>query len=143
MTPKNKRERLRFQGLQPKRGPEGERVLEVELEWQGTSYTGQATGTGSVEGDLRATGEATLAAVEAAAHRQISFSLVGVKLVKAFDGQVVIASVVLRSGGVNTKLMGTYAVNDVDLTTAAVLAVLNSLNRIVAPVLELGTAVRA
>jgi hypothetical protein len=143
MSLKTKRERLRFQGIHQTRGPEGERVLEVELEWQGTSYYGRSTGIGSIEGDLRAVGEATVDAVEAATHAQVSLQLVGVKLVRAFDGQVIIASVSYRGEKGNTKLLGTYAVNEVDLSTAAVLAVLSSLNRIVAPLLEEAAPARA
>src|SRR5687768_10215223 len=60
------RQRLRFVDMTSTPLADGTRRVVVEVEWMGASHRGEAMGTGTLEGDLRATGEATVAAARAA-----------------------------------------------------------------------------
>jgi hypothetical protein len=56
------------------------------------------------------------------------FSLEGVKVVAAFDREVVLAGVMVRQGRANALLTGSCSVRD-SVETAGVLAVLDATNR--------------
>jgi hypothetical protein len=138
MSTAPRRERLRFAGLSQHAQPDGTRRIVVELEWRGVTYRGTATGTGTPEGDLRATGEATVAAARFATVGKASVTLIGTKAIRAFDGRVIIAAVEVRTGGSPMKLLGAYAPSGSDLTSAGALTVLNALNRALGPILKGG-----
>jgi hypothetical protein len=125
------RERLRFAAISHRSRPDGTGLITVELEWGGTVYRGEAIGTGSVEGDLRASGEATTAAAQAATGDTVSLSLLGIKAIRAFDGRVIIAAVEARAGGRPLKLLGAYALTEGELSEGGVLTVLGALNRVI------------
>lgn len=128
-----RRERLRLAGISHRSRPDGTRLVIVRLEWGGVTYTGEAAGTGSPEGDLRASGEATVAALRSATAGQVPLALLGIKAVRAFDGQVVIAAVEAHRGGRPLKLLGAHALTEGDLPGAGVLTVLGAVNRVIAP----------
>jgi hypothetical protein len=139
MESASKREpRLRLSGLSYKPLPEGGRLIIVELEWGATIYRGEAIGTGTLEGDLRASGEAAAAAAAAATGHKVSLSLLGIKAVRAFDGRVIIAAVEARSGGKPLKLLGAQVLAEGELPPAGVLTVLGAVNRVIAPHLPAG-----
>jgi hypothetical protein len=130
-----KRERLRLAGLSSKPLPEGGRLIVVELEWRGTMYRGEAIGTGTLEGDLRASGEAAAAAAGAATGHKVSLTLLGIKAVRAFDGRVIIAAVEAKAEGRPQKLLGAQVLTEGELPPAGVQTVLAAVNRILSPFL--------
>ena len=125
-----KRERLRFSNFTFTRTPSGHATAEVELEWvDGVRVTGAANGQSSPMGDLRIATEAALKAIERFSDGALRFELVGVKLLRAFDANVVICSINVRSGEGPTKLLGCYLA-ELDPVRGAVVAVLNATNRV-------------
>jgi hypothetical protein len=133
METSSKRERLRFAGLSYKPLPEGGRLIVVEVEWGDRVFRGEAIGTGTLEGDLRASGEAAARAAQAATGNKVSLALLGIKAVRAFDGRVIIAAVEVRSQGRPMKLMGAQVLTEGDLPPAGVLTVLGAVNRVLLP----------
>ena len=125
-----KRERLRFSNFSFTRSPAGRCHAEVELEWvDGVRVVGKADGQTSELGDLRIAAEAALRALESFSDQALVFELVGVKLLRAFDANVVIVSVGVKRGEGPGKLLGCYLAEK-DIPRGAVLAVLNATNRV-------------
>ncbi len=115
--------------------PDGRCRIEVSMEWQGTAYRAQREGTQTTQGVLRAAAEACLEAAESAAGNSIALRLVGVKSVRAFDSEVIIASVRGESPDRNYRLLGCAASAPGEdpshaASQAATRAVLDALNRI-------------
>jgi hypothetical protein len=135
MQAASRRERLKLAGLSFKPFPEGGREIIVELEWGESLFRGVALGTGTLEGDLRASGEAAAKAAQAATGNQVSIALLGIKAVRAFDGRVIIAAVEVRAGGRPLKLLGAQPLTEGELPPAGVLTVLGAVNRVIAPYL--------
>ena len=125
-----KRERLRFTGFSIERSPSGRVTCQVILEFgPGETVTGRAEGQASPAGDSRLGAEAAIRALETFTKRAISFELVGVKVVRAFDANVVITSLIQKGDEGPDRLLGCYLA-DGDLVRGAALAVLNATNRI-------------
>ena len=125
-----RRERLRFTGFSLERSPSGRVSCQVTLEFSpGESITGRAEGQASPAGDSRLGAEAAIRALEMFTERAITFELVGVKVVRAFDANVVIASLLQRGDDGPDRLLGCYLA-DGDMVRGAALAVLNATNRI-------------
>lgn len=123
-----KRERLGFGSFTFTRSPAGRCVVQVELEYDGKRFVGRTEGQSSPIGDLRLGAEAAMQAVEAFAAGGLGLELMGVKLVRAFDANVVIVSVTQRAAR-GTRLVGCYLA-DRDAVRGAALAVLNATNRV-------------
>jgi hypothetical protein len=124
------RERLRFAGFSFRRTPSGRCEASVSLEWQpGESFTGTADGVSSPYGDLRLAAEATVRAISAYTGNAAAFELAGVKALRAFDANVVIAAVVLRRDGRQQRLLGCHLADE-DPLKSAVLATLQATNRV-------------
>ena len=127
-------ERVRFVGFRFDRTPAGQCEATVELEHEGRRVGAKESGQSSPLGDLRVAATAALRALEQIAHDEPAFELIGVKLVRAFDANVVIVSVELREQGQErsepTRLVGCYLVGDNDVRRGAALSVLNATNRI-------------
>jgi len=125
-----KRERLRFTGFSIERSPSGRVTCQVILEFApGETVTGRAEGQASPAGDSRLGAEAAIRALESFTQRAITFELVGVKVVRAFDANVVITSLIQKGDEGPDRLLGCYLA-DGDLVRGAALAVLNATNRI-------------
>jgi hypothetical protein len=125
-----KRERLRFTGFSIERSPSGRVTCQVILEFApGETVTGRAEGQASPAGDSRLGAEAAIRALESFTQRAITFELVGVKVVRAFDANVVITSILQKGDEGPDRLLGCYLA-DGDLVRGAALAVLNATNRI-------------
>lgn len=125
-----RRERLRFTGFSLERSPAGRVTCQVVLEWApGETVTGRAEGQASPSGDSRLGAEAAIRALEAFTEKAITFELVGVKVVRAFDANVVITSLIQRGDEGPDRLLGCYLA-DGDMVRGAALAVLNATNRI-------------
>ncbi|HEX6533990.1 MAG TPA: hypothetical protein VF041_05305 [Gemmatimonadaceae bacterium] len=124
-----RRERLRFTDFQFRRATDGRCAAEVELEWmEGQKFRGTSSGQSSPTVDLRVAAEAALRAIELFAEGGLSFELIGVKAIRAFDATVVIVSVTNRREGPK-RLLGAVLVED-DPVRGAVVAVLSATNRV-------------
>jgi hypothetical protein len=124
-----RRERLRFTDFGFKRAADGRCSAEVELEWmEGIRVRGSAAGQSSPTVDLRVAAEAALRALERFSDSVLSFELVGVKSIRAFDANVIIVSIVNHGSGPAT-LLGSCLV-ETDPVRGAVVAVLNATNRV-------------
>jgi hypothetical protein len=125
-----RRERLRFTGFSYTRSPSGQVTCEVSLEWApGETVIGRAQGQASPAGDARLGAEAAIRALEAFTEGSITFELVGVKVVRAFDANVVIASLIQKGDSGPDRLLGCYLA-DGDMVRGAAIAVLNATNRV-------------
>jgi hypothetical protein len=124
-----RRERLRFVGFAFERLPSGRCQAEVTLELGADRWTGRSDGVASDAGELRCSAEATLRAIEQSVTGQVSFDLLGVKAVRAFDTVVLIVSVVSRGDGATHRLVGSFLA-DHDTARGAAVAVLNATNRL-------------
>lgn len=124
----NRSERLRFGSFTFTRSPSGRCIVQVELEYSGKRFVGRAEGQSSPIGDLRLGAEAAMQAVESFSQNALGLELMGVKLVRAFDANVVIVSCTQRSAR-GTRLVGCYLA-DRDAVRGSALAVLNATNRV-------------
>jgi len=121
-------ERLRFGSFTFTRSPAGRCVVQVELEYDGKRFVGRTEGQSSPIGDLRLGAEAAIEAIESFAQGGLGLELMGVKLIRAFDANVIIVSATQRSAR-GTRLVGCYLA-DRDAVRGAALAVLNATNRV-------------
>ncbi len=130
MAPIASSDRLRFSGFSLERLPNGQCTARVTLTWRDDPpMTGEAQGLTSQSGELRC---AALACVQALSQavRDMSFELLGVKALRAFDATVVIVSLAASGGeGKGPRIVGSYLAED-DVPRGAALAVLNATNRI-------------
>jgi hypothetical protein len=126
-----RRGRLRFDDFQLQRFPNGRCRVTVRMEWTGgETFTGEAEGTQTLEGELRTAAEAALKAASGSIRGRLGLELKGVKAVKAFDGWVVV--VLVQAGGEDDpmKLLGAFPCQDGDTPRGAVMAVMDATNRI-------------
>lgn len=123
-------ERVRFSDFAFTRAHSGQCTSDVELEFEGRKVVGHASGQSSPLGDLRVAADAALRALESFADGALGFELIGVKLIRAFDANLVIVSVGMRGDGTQTtRLVGCYLA-ETDTRRGAAIAVLNATNRI-------------
>lgn len=120
--------RLFFNSFSAERTQSGRITALVALEFAGKKWTGRAEGQSSPIGDLRLGAEAAMRAVEDFVEGSLGLELMGVKLIRAFDSNVVIVSVTQRSAR-DVKLVGCYLADE-DSMRGAALAVLNATNRV-------------
>ena len=123
-------ERLRFQDFEFQRLANGRCRARVVLTWaDGRQFTGESEGVISQAGELRCCAEATVRALERVVQPRLSFELLGVKAVRAFDATVVIVSLSARQEPRASRLVGA-CLTETDAPRGAALAVLNATNRI-------------
>lgn len=138
VTGEARRERLRFTSFNFRRSPSGYGSAEVVLEWQeGEAYTGRAEGVSSAYGDLRLGSEATLVALGKFLKGTVTFELVGVKALRAFDANVVVVRIVARRDGKEFQLLGCHLAAD-DPVRSSVVATLQATNRLLGLVTRQG-----
>ena len=136
-----RRERLRFSEFSFTRTPAGVCVAEVELEWNpGSRFRGRSEGQSSPLGDLRIAAEAAMRALEAFSKGELAFELIGVKMVRAFDANLIIVSLAMRGSPTPTRLLGCYLAEG-DIARGAATAVLNATNRLLGNFIAVGRAV--
>jgi len=122
-------ERLRFHEFGFQRLPNGRCRAKVILTWSdGRRFEGGSDGVSSQTGELRCCAEAAVNALEQAVQPRLTFELVGVKTVRAFDATVVIVSLSAR-GEQTLRLVGS-CLTETDPPRGAALAVLNATNRL-------------
>ena len=123
-------ERLRFHDFRFERLPNGRCRSRVVLSWSdGREFVGESEGVISQAGELRCSAAATVQALEKAVKPGLSFEVLGVKAVRAFDANVIIVSLSAKADGSPSRLVGSY-LTEGDPTRGAALAVLNATNRI-------------
>ena len=123
-------DRLRFSIFEFERLADGRCRARVEYEWgPGRTYSGSAEGLGSDAGELRCAAQAALTALEAAVEGKITFNLLGVKAVRAFDSIVVLVSVSAHVEGASHRLVGSFLTEE-QAPRGAALAVLHATNRL-------------
>ncbi|MEP6999763.1 MAG: hypothetical protein ABI969_04755 [bacterium] len=124
-------ERLRFSNFSFERTPAGQVTCQVILEFgPGELITSKVSGQASPAGDTRLGAEACLRALETFTDGTISFELIGVKVVRAFDANIVITSLFQRGDDGPDRLLGCYLAEG-DLVRGAALSVLNATNRVI------------
>lgn len=124
-----KQERLRFSEFSFERTPAGRVTCQVTLQFSDEMISGQVAGQASPAGDTRLGAEAAIRALEAFTDKAIRFELIGVKVVRAFDANVVITSLIQHGDDGPERLLGCYLA-DGDLVRGAALSVLNATNRV-------------
>lgn len=126
------RQRLRFQDFQLHVFPDGRCRAEVALEWIGDDLIhGEADGTQTMQGTLRAAALACMKAAQAATDEGLLLELRGVKAVRAFDAWVVIVSVQGDSAEGTYRLLGAATCpDDASIARSSVHAVLDATNRV-------------
>ncbi len=126
-----RRTRLRFEEFLLERFPDGRCRSEVRLAWKGARrFIGEARGTQTMEGEIRASAEAALVAVAQATGGRLDLKLRGAKAFRAFDAWMVVVSVNARSTEESRRLWGSVPCTDENTGRSAVLAVLDSTNRL-------------
>jgi hypothetical protein len=122
-------ERLRFAEFVLDRLPNGRCRAKVGLTWRDSeAFTGDSEGLASQAGELRCAAQACVNALGQAVQGGMTFELLGVKAVRAFDATVVIVSLSTNAEG-DQRVVGSVLTED-DPARAAALAVLNATNRI-------------
>ena len=91
-------------------------------------YVGEAEGMESDRSRMELSARATLAAIGMSETGDRKLSLEGVKVVQAFDQELVLVSVHVRQARTTTQLTGSCVIKD-SIETASALAVLNATNR--------------
>ncbi len=131
------RERLKFLDFEFERLPNGRCRSRVVLEWQpGERFEGSAEGLGSQPAELRCCAQAAVNALQEAVGAKITFDLLGVKAVKAFDATVVIVSLSCRNGNTPRRVVGSCLTEE-EVHRGAVLAVLNATNRLLGNIVHM------
>jgi hypothetical protein len=130
VTPTQSRERLRFLEFDFSTLPDGNCRARVVLEGEpGEQYIGEAEGLGSRTGQLRCAAEAATRALRQAVAGRMSFELLGVKAVRAFDAMVIIVSLSQHNADLARRLVGSCLSEESENRCAA-MAVLNATNRL-------------
>ncbi|MGH7448437.1 MAG: hypothetical protein ACRELT_12795 [Longimicrobiales bacterium] len=129
------RQRVRFMELKRADQRDQQIAYTVRLEWAGTEYTGTASGEKGEAVELRTISAAALAAIAALVPHDVKVRLAGVKLVRAFDAEMVVVSL-YRPDDEPHNLVGAVVSGD-DPRRAAATAVLNALNRLLGNYLAL------
>jgi hypothetical protein len=125
----SRRERLRFADFSFSRTPSGQCSAEVTLEYDSSLFKGRAMGQSSPLGDFRVAAEAALRALQDFVKDAMSFELLGIKHVRAFDSNLLIVSISLREQHQVTRLVGCFLA-ETDTRRGAAMAVLNATNRV-------------
>ncbi|TVP58048.1 MAG: hypothetical protein EA351_04600 [Gemmatimonadales bacterium] len=131
------RERIRVTDVRILDPTEGEArndecEVHVELTLAGSARSlGQATGANDPEGRMRAGANATLDALIPVLRGRLDLELQGIRSLREFDAFLVIAAVNGSGGGESYFLVGAVAVPEAEAVRGAVLAVLDSANRVV------------
>ncbi len=132
-----RRTRLRFEDFELVRLPNGRARIRVRMGWtEGRSYSGEAEGNQTLEGEVRASAEAALEAAVGATEGELDLDLRGTKALRVFDSWVVVVMVRAWTGDEPFQLLGAYPCPDEDTARGAVLAVLDATNRVLEQFLE-------
>lgn len=129
------RQRVRFMELKRNVQADQQIAYTVRLEWAGSEYTGTAAGEKGDAVELRTISAASLAAIAALVPHDVKVRLAGVKMMRAFDAEMVVVSL-YRPDDEPHNLVGAVVAGD-DPRRAAATAVLAALNRLLGNYLAL------
>jgi hypothetical protein len=129
------RQRVRFMELRRTVQPNQQISYTVTLEWAGSEYSGTVAGEKGDAVELRTISAASLAAIAALVPHDVKVRLAGVKMVRAFDAEMVVVSL-YRPDDQPHSLVGAVVAGD-DPRRAAATAVLAALNRLLGNYLAL------
>jgi len=125
--------RVRLDDVEVSRSRDGWCTVEVRLFFpDGTRQVGESGTHDTKPGLIRAGAEATLDALSKGLKGQATPELRGAKGVRAFDAQLVIVSVRVRTDAGRTDLLGAVESPPRDLARGGALAALDALNRVLA-----------
>jgi hypothetical protein len=110
--------------------------VRVTLEWSGSDYVGESSGESSHHIELRTAGAAAVAALNRVTGDKIRFRLVGVKLFRAFDADLLVIALMSEQNPPQ-KLVGAVLVG-ADPHRAAASAVLHATNRVLGNYIAVG-----
>jgi len=130
-------QRLRLLSCRLERGPIATSRVSVEFEGpaEAQRIVSRQEGSACPGGDLRLAALATLHAITQATGGALTFELIGVKPVRAFDTTVMMVAVFAQHEGAMTRIVGAAIVED-DQLVATVRAALHAANRLASPLLE-------
>lgn len=114
----------------------GRALATAILEWGNEEYTGQTEGESGSTVELRLAALATLRALSAVLAEQLTFALLGIRALRAFDRDFVAVLIRTEQLAADDALVGTSLVLE-DLWQGAALAVLNATNRLLGNYLEI------
>jgi hypothetical protein len=127
-----RRERLDFEDFRVDRFPNGQSRIQVRVGWtEGRTYSGEAEGNQTLEGELRAAAMAAVDAVAGATHGVLELELRGAKGVRMFDVWIVVVMIRASAYDGHRQLIGAMPCPDEDTARGAALAVLDATNRLV------------
>ena len=137
MNPDSAAQRLRLVSCRLERGPVATSRVSVEFEGPAESQRILCRQEGSAcpGGDLRLAALATLHAITQATGGVLTFELIGVKPVRAFDTTVMMVAVFAQHGGDVTRIVGAAIVED-DQLVATARAALHAANRLSSPLFD-------
>jgi len=126
-----RRERLKFKDFELVRFPNGRSKIRVRMDWtRGRSYSGEAEGNQTLEGEVRAAADAALQAAAGSTEGELDLTLRGAKALRVFDSWVVVVMVRAWVDETPLQLLGAYPCPDEDTPRGAVMAVLDATNRV-------------
>ncbi|MEP6989491.1 MAG: hypothetical protein ABJA80_01070 [bacterium] len=129
-TSVSRQERLRFSSFDFERTRAGHVTCQVTLEFApGELIVGKVAGQASPAGDTRLGAEAAIRALEAFTDGALKFELIGVKVIRAFDANIVITSLIQHGDEGPERLLGCFLAEG-DQVRGAALSVLNATNRV-------------
>lgn len=120
------RRRVRFVEVE-RHEDQGKVSITVSLEWNDHVVSGEASGEKGEAIELKTTAQAALQAIQQLTPEEIGARIIGIKLIHAFDSDLIVASL-LRGNDGKQRLVGAVVVTS-DPNAAAAMAVLNALNR--------------
>lgn len=137
MTPTAVAQRLRLVSCRLERGPIATSRVSVEFEGPAESQriVSRQEGSACPGGDLRLAALATLHAITQATGGALTFELIGVKPVRAFDTTVMMVAIFAQHGGAVTRIVGAAIVED-DQLVATARAALHAANRLSSPLFD-------
>ncbi len=101
------------------------------MDWtRGRSYSGEAEGNQTLEGEVRAAADAALQAAAGSTEGELDLTLRGAKALRVFDSWIVVVMVRAWVDDTHLQLLGAYPCPDEDTPRGAVMAVLDATNRV-------------
>lgn len=128
--------RIRFTGLAPEPGDETHARIQLNLTWDGRTYTTVFEPDTSVEEDLRAVADATIACLKQIATRA-AFKVLDIQAMRVLSHEAVAVSIATQHEE-GTEFAVGLCVNKIGRGDAAVRAVLNGTNRLMERLLHPG-----
>jgi len=129
------RKRVRFIEARRLESDDGAHVkVEVELDWRGKRFVGASEGDRGSLIELRTAAQAAVEAVRQITPVDPGLRLIGVKQLRAFDTELIVASLFRSEGSIQRYVGSVLATTDP--ARGAALAVLNALNRMLGNLLR-------